>query len=108
MQITIQYLDGCPNLSVVNDRLAAVGIDPHEVRFVSVASPTEGDAIQFRGSPTILVDDEDVFAEASAPAGFACRIYRTESGLDGAPSVQQLQEALGRRSKTVDQAGSSA
>lgn len=96
MQITVQYFDGCPNLSVVTDRLAAAGIDRREVRFVSVATPTEGDAIRFRGSPTILFDDEDVFAEASAPAGFACRIYRTESGLDGAPSVEQLQAALGR------------
>ena len=96
MQITVQYLDGCPNLSVVTDRLTAAGIDPHEVQFVSVASPREGDVIQFRGSPTILVDDEDAFAEASVPAGFACRIYPTESGLDGAPSVEQMRAALGR------------
>jgi hypothetical protein len=96
MEITVQYFEGCPNLRVVTERLAAVGVDPGVVRFVSVASPAEAEAIGFRGSPTVVVDDEDRFAAASAPAGFACRVYRTASGLEGAPSIEQLQAALGQ------------
>ena len=36
----------------------------------------------------------DPFVEASAPVGFACRVYRTEAGLEGAPSVTQLREVF--------------
>ena len=92
----MQYFEGCPNVSVVTERLAAAGADPVQVRFVAVVSPEEAEAIGFRGSPTVLVDDEDRFAEASAPAGYACRVYRTESGLEGAPSIAQLKGVLAR------------
>jgi len=94
MEITVQYLEGCPNVSVVTERLAAAGVDPAVVRFVEVVSQADAEAIGFRGSPTVLVDGEDRFAEASAPAGFACRVYRTDSGFEGSPSVEQLQAVL--------------
>lgn len=96
MEITVQYFQGCPNVSLVTERLAAAGVDSSVVRFVEVASQTDAEAIGFRGSPTVLVDHEDRFAAASAPAGFACRVYRTDSGFEGAPSVAQLQAVIGQ------------
>ena len=94
MEITVQYFEGCPNVRVVRERLASAGVDPSAVRLVEVASPEEADRVGFRGSPTILVDGEDRFAETSPPAGYACRVYETESGREGAPSVVQLQAIL--------------
>ena len=94
MKITVQYFEGCPNLRLLTERLAAAGVDPNVVRFVEVTTPEQAEAIGFRGSPTVLVDDEDRLAAASAPAGFACRVYRTESGLEGAPSTDQLRAVL--------------
>lgn len=35
-------------------------------------------------------------AEADAPAGLTCRIYRTAMGVQPAPTVEQLQAALTR------------
>ena len=94
MEITVQYFEGCPNVRVVQERLASVGVEPSAVRFVEVASPEEADRIGFRGSPTILFDGEDRFAETSSPSGYACRVYETESGLEGSPSTTQLQAIL--------------
>jgi hypothetical protein len=48
----------------------------------------------FRGSPTILLDGQDPFADQDAPVGLACRLYATEGGLQGAPTIDQLRAAL--------------
>lgn len=47
----------------------------------------------FSGSPTILVDGQDPFADQDAPIGLACRLYATEEGLQGAPTIAQLRGA---------------
>jgi hypothetical protein len=47
------------------------------------------------GSPTILVDGIDPFAEPGQPAGMSCRLYRQGHGQPkGAPSVSQLRRAI--------------
>lgn len=96
MEIRVQYFEGCPNVQLVSDRLEELGVDPAGVRFETVASPEDAERVGFRGSPTILIDDEDPFEEGSAPVGFACRVYRNEAGSEGAPSLAQLRAALGR------------
>ena len=48
----------------------------------------------FRGSPTVLVDGRDPFADESAPAGLSCRVFATPEGLRGAPTVGQLLAVL--------------
>lgn len=59
-----------------------------------VASPEDAEAIGFRGSPTILINGADLFADDAAPTGLSCRVYKTDDGLDGAPSKSQLREVL--------------
>jgi len=95
MEIRVQYLEGCPNVQLLADRLEELGLDPARVGFEAVATPEDADRVGFRGSPTILIDDEDPFADESAPVGFACRVYRTEAGPEGAPSLGQLRTMLG-------------
>ena len=48
----------------------------------------------FAGSPTILIDGDDRFAEGTADPSLACRLYRTPEGLQGSPSVAALSAAL--------------
>ena len=90
----MQCFEGCPNVGVVRARLASAGVDPSTVRLMEVGSPEEADRVGFRGSPTILIDGEDRFAGTSPPAGYACRVYETESGREGAPSIAQLRAML--------------
>lgn len=98
MTLSLLYFDGCPNWHVADDRLrealAIVGRADAEIDRVLVATQDEAEAIGFHGSPTVLIDGIDPFALAGAPVGLACRLYRTETGLAGAPTVAQLVAAL--------------
>jgi hypothetical protein len=97
VEVTIQFFSGCPNWQ---DALTRVREAAHEagvaVTVTSVPVETLADAarVGFVGSPTVLVNGFDPFAvEGSVPA-LACRVYRTDAGTDGAPTVDQLAEVL--------------
>jgi hypothetical protein len=100
MDLELRYFDSCPNWEIADERLhgalAATGHERLDVTYRMVTSPEAAERLGFRGSPTILVDGHDPFADESAPVGLACRIYQTEAGAEGAPSVAQLTRALRR------------
>jgi hypothetical protein len=94
MRITLQYFDDCPNWRVAEERLRAALTElgrPHEpIEHQRVESPEDAARVSFGGSPTILMDGVDPFADPAGPAGYACRVY----GGDAAPSVAQIRRAL--------------
>lgn len=96
MDITLQYFDGCPNWQVVAERLAVIAAEHPRVTVSQqlVESWDHAKALGFRGSPSVLVDGSDLFPHSSAPVGLACRIYATPTGLAGAPTLEQLREAI--------------
>ncbi|MGO4244080.1 thioredoxin family protein, partial [Janibacter sp. RAF20_2_2] len=71
----------------------ALGVDV-DVEKILVTTPEQADEWSFRGSPSILVDGEDHFAEPGAPVGLSCRLYRTPDGVEGSPTVEQLVQVL--------------
>jgi hypothetical protein len=103
MEIDLFYCPDCPNrrlarrhldVALARARRAAI------VRELEVRSCEEAQVLGMRGSPTILVDGRDPFGGAAGPAALACRLYQTESGLRGVPTVSQLVEALGEMKRT--------
>ena len=64
------------------------------VRHRLVTTVEEAERLHFRGSPTILIDGVDPFADPDAPVGSACRLYRNDSDVAGAPTVDQLRAAM--------------
>ena len=96
MDITLLYFDDCPNWKIADERLAAVAAERTDLTVTRHLVDTLEDAerVGFHGSPSILVDGVDVFAEADAGVGLSCRVYRTPDGLAGAPTVEQLRAAL--------------
>jgi hypothetical protein len=98
MDVQLLYFDGCPNWQETDRRvrgaLALVGPAETTVRYVEVTSPEEAERLSFRGSPTVLFDGVDPFADPSAPVGLSCRVFQTPDGLRGAPTVEQLVEVL--------------
>lgn len=99
MELKVLYFEGCPNWKVarqrLNEALAVAGLtDTVEVTYQAVETPEEAERVGFRGSPTILIDGRDPWADEDAPVGLSCRIYRTEHGAEGSPSGAQLAEAL--------------
>ena len=100
MEIDLLYLSDCPNHALARARvqialeraqLAAV------VREREVESSEEAARLGMRGSPTIRIDGHDPFASGTDPAALSCRLYRSDPGVSGAPTVEQLVEALGSR-----------
>lgn len=99
MKVTIRYFDGCPNWEVADARLreALLTADADaEVVYELVNTQEEAERLRFAGSPTILLDGADPFPAETQSFGLTCRVYRTEAGNQGSPSVQQLVAVLGR------------
>ena len=97
-EVRLLYFEDCPNWRVAEARLKEallnVGADPDGVIYEVVTTLEQAETLGFRGSPTILIDGTDPFAEPDAPAGLTCRIYRTAMGVQPAPTVEQLQAVL--------------
>lgn len=97
MDVRLLYFDGCPNWQETDDRLrealAQEGLDLTPL-YVKVETPEDADRLAFRGSPTVLVNGVDPFADAAAPVGLSCRVFQTPEGLQGAPTVEQLRSVL--------------
>lgn len=95
MDVTLLYFDGCPNWHTADARLTELAAELDlRVDHRQVTSTEEAERIGFRGSPTILVDGRDVFAEGHEPVGLSCRVYQTADGPAGAPTVEQLRAVL--------------
>ena len=88
---------GCPHLPVLEERLAEAldGLPAVTVSRQVIATEDEAARNGMHGSPTILIDGLDPFAEPGQPASVSCRLYRGIDGrTGGAPSVSQLRHAL--------------
>lgn len=98
MNITVQYFDACSNWRLAVERLEEAlrqaGTEGTEITYEKIETPEEAEETGFRGSPTILVNGRDPFADEDAPVGLSCRIYQTDAGPEGAPSLAQLAVAL--------------
>jgi hypothetical protein len=101
MKIEILYFDGCPTYRAAEETLRGVlaerGIEAG-VELVAVNSDEEAQRLRFPGSPTIRVDDRDLFPVADR-AGYAlgCRMYATPEGLKGSPTAEMVRVALAER-----------
>lgn len=95
MEVTLLYFDGCPSWKVADERLRKLADEfGFELAYRKVDTPEEAEEFSFRGSPTVLVDGRDPFAQGDDPPGLACRIYQTPDGPAGAPTIEQLREVV--------------
>lgn len=96
MRITVLTVPGCPNASVMSERLdAALAGRAASVESVEVHDEAEAARWGMTGSPTVLIDGVDPFTTPGTSASMSCRLYRGPDGkTGGAPSVEQLRRAL--------------
>lgn len=96
MKIEVMYVADCPNHGAALERLREVlpadDFRAH-VSEVLVKDMAMAQRLRFPGSPTILVDGQDVEpqSEDGAACGLMCRIYPDGSGV---PSLRSLREAI--------------
>ncbi len=90
------YFSDCPNWKIAEERLQVIMTERDDLTLTHrlVESPQEADRVRFHGSPSILIDGVDVFAEPGARVGLTCRRYPTPQGYAGAPTLEQLREVL--------------
>ncbi len=102
MDLIVLAVPDCPNVAAMLERLEQALPDdaaPVDVRVIS----TEAEAARYgmHGSPTLLINGADPFATPDATGSVSCRIYRDADGrTSGAPSVEQLTDALHRAHHT--------
>lgn len=98
MRVTIQYFDGCPHWELADQRVRRVlqGVSAGDVTldYELIDSPEMAERVGFHGSPTILVDGRDPFVTGIEQVGMSCRVFRTEDGIQGAPTEAELRELL--------------
>lgn len=94
--ITVRYAPGCPNWRSLDAQLRDIarqheGVDVRRER-VDTAEQAQG--LGFAGSPTVLIDGRDPFADDEARVGLSCRLYATPEGLRGAPDIEDCRRAI--------------
>jgi hypothetical protein len=96
MDVELQYFDGCPSWRIADERLAALAAERSDLRVTHrlVESLDDAERLGFHGSPTILVEGVDPFADARTSVGLSCRLYPTPEGLAGAPTLEQLRAVV--------------
>lgn len=104
MDIELLVVPDCPNeapaAALLRTALDDIGLARIPFTTTVIETPAQAERRGFVGSPTILIDGNDPFAEPGQPAAVACRIYRTTGGPAGLPDLRQLREALKRAAAT--------
>lgn len=96
MDVALLYFEDCPSWRLVDRRLAVLAAERPEmtVRHQLVETAEEAETWLFRGSPSVLIDGRDPFADPDAAIGLSCRLYPTPDGPAGAPTLEQLRDAI--------------
>lgn len=98
MIIEVLHIDDCPSWVEAGNRLRealdTTGFGDAKINYRVLRTTDEVAGVPFAGSPTILLDGEDLFPGIARTSDLACRVYATERGLAGIPSNSQFIEAL--------------
>ncbi|MFZ5947145.1 MAG: DUF2703 domain-containing protein [Stygiobacter sp.] len=93
LKLEFQYFEGCPNHTKMQNNIAEAikGLeDQIELKQVLVEDDATARKVAFRGSPTLLIDGEDI-EEVAVPdePNMACRFY-----VNGIPSANKIREII--------------
>lgn len=94
-QVILLYFEGAPSWQLADQRLHELAAESNlTITREKVDIPEAAERRAFRGSPTILVNGQDVFAIGYEPVGLSCRIYQTPDGPAGGPTTEHLRAVL--------------
>jgi hypothetical protein len=100
VDVELLTVPDCPSRTLARQRIveafAAAGFAVPVIVERVIDTPQAAVAAGMHGSPTILIDGTDPFADASGEPSLSCRLYAAAAGLAGAPGVEDLVAALAR------------
>ncbi len=98
MEIELLHIEGCPSWIEagrhVSKALREAGHETTPLRYRLIRTEEDAAAVPFAGSPTITLNGEDLFPRTDLSVALACRVYLTPTGVAGAPTVEQIREAI--------------
>ncbi len=98
MDVQLLVVDNCPNerpaTTLLRRVLDEVGLSQVQIITRVVSDEQQAARLGFLGSPTVLIDGRDPFAEPGQASDLTCRLYRDASGVSGVPPAEQLRQAL--------------
>ncbi|MEU8261722.1 hypothetical protein AB0C02_14020 [Micromonospora sp. NPDC048999] len=98
MKVELLVVEDCPNegpaAAVVRRALDEIGLSTVQVTIRVVTSQAEAEQIGFLGSPSVLINGQDPFAEPDHSPAMACRLYRDDTTVSGVPPIRRLRQAL--------------
>lgn len=99
IKIELLVVPDCPNeadaAELITTAAADTGVQATVTRIV-IATLGQARERGFVGSPTILLNGADPFAQPDAAVALACRLYSTPDGARGVPTLRDLRQALKR------------
>jgi hypothetical protein len=108
VKVELLWWEGCPSteraLDAVREALAEIGLDDVQVRMREIQTDEDAQNARFLGSPTILIDGEDIVpGAADEQIGLSCRVYRQRDGrISPLPDPDDLREALRRAAERAE------
>jgi hypothetical protein len=97
MKIDLLYFEDCPSwqkgLENLHTVLSAENLEA-DIRLIRVETDEVAAKEEFLGSPSFRVGGQDVWPEERQTYHLGCRIYATEDGLRGFPTVSMLKKKI--------------
>ena len=98
VEIEVLTVPDCPNAAptVAQVRRALDLLDLREIAIKTrvITNQKQAEKSGFTGSPTILINGTDPFADPEQALGLSCRLYAKPNGLAGSPGLEALRQAL--------------
>ena len=100
MQIQFLYFEDCPpykqGLENLKQALKELNL-PADFEMININSDEKAKEYNFIGSPTIRINSQDIdhkAREAKVTGYKGCRIYQTEEGIKGTPTVEMIKKII--------------
>ncbi|MEL7644859.1 MAG: hypothetical protein AAGU04_01145 [Anaerolineaceae bacterium] len=96
-KVELLYFDGCPSwkagLRNLEEALALKNIRV-DIDLLLIESNDDASKEKFLGSPSFRFDDTDLWPQERETYAIGCRIYLTQEGYKGFPTVMMLREKI--------------
>lgn len=103
MKIQLLYFDGCPTYQKAYDQLCEVLAQEQikaDIEQIAIESEEEAYRHRFMGSPSILVNGEDIDQSVNTSDkekfGLRCRVYIVDGIIQSTPGKKMIQAAIRR------------
>lgn len=98
LKIELLYFEDCPHweygLENLKSALKDEGMHDVDIQLVLINNEEDATKEKYLGSPSFHINGQDLWPEERTSYQLGCRVYHTEDGLNGYPTVEMLREQI--------------